>query len=826
MHARRRPLALGLAVLALLAQGCHLPTLKEERAKTPALPQTSFLYAADGSLIMALHAGEDRVLLPTNKQPQVIRDAVVAIEDKRFYDHKGIDLRALLRAAYIDATTGTLVQGGSTITQQLVKNLYVGNEQSLGRKIKEAYLAWQLEHKLSKDQILTKYLNTVYFGNGAYGIQAAAQTYFGEDATALTLTQASLLAGVIEAPVDYDPVVHPTHARQRRNRVLVAMLDQGMIDQTLYEQAAQTPVELNLPNQDQQYYLAPYFVDYFKQWFLSNPRFGATPQERYDLLFKGGLRITTTLVPRLQQRAEASVHSVLPYASDPYAAMTVIDPRTGQVKAMVGGRDYWDPKDKLARVNLATGGSTGRQTGSAFKPFALVAALENGFTPSSPLNGSFAKVALENGTFWEPQNAEGSGAGTVSLETATVDSINIAYTNLEVALGAGNAYLGAQKIIETAKRMGIRCCPRTTQPGTPLQAVPAAVLGSNEMSTLEMASAYGTLAFGGQHVQPTPVISIRKADGTVLFQSDPRPKPVVNPAVISVADDILQKVVLYGTGRAANIYRPQIGKTGTNSSFTDAWFVGAVPQLVTAVWVGFPTGQVPMCCGNVRIGEVFGGTWPAEIWHAFMASATSNLPPHDFPQGPTVQYVTLRVDVTQGCLANPFTPPQNIKTFQYIAGTEPDLNVCKEPTYYQDLTVPSVIGLDKAAAVSLLNNSGFNVSIEHAPSSDKPEGTVLAQDPAAGARLQQTGTVTITVVKGAPSPTPSTVSVPSLVGMTSGAASAALQNVGLTPVVVEQQKCDAADPACDYHQGIVWSQSPEAGTKVDAGSSVTIVVNP
>ncbi len=826
MNARHRPLAFGLAVLALAAQACHLPTLKEERAKAPALPQTSFLYAADGSLIMALHAGEDRVLLPPNKQPQVIRDAVVAIEDKRFYDHKGIDLRALLRAAYIDATTGTLVQGGSTITQQLVKNLYVGNEQTLGRKIKEAYLAWQLEHRLTKAQILSKYLNTVYFGNGAYGIQAAAQTYFGENAADLTLAQAALLAGVIEAPIDYDPVVHPTHARQRRNRVLAEMLGQGMIDQVEYDQAVQKPVELHLPHQDQQRYIAPYFVDYFKQWFLSNPRFGATPQERYDLLFKGGLRITTTLVPRLQQQAEAAVHSVLPYAADPYAAITVIDPRTGQVKAMVGGRNYWDAKDKLARVNLATGGSTGRQTGSAFKPFALVAALENGFTPSSPLNGSYAKVLLQDGTYWEPKNAEGTGAGTVSLETATVDSINIAYTNLEVELGGGDAYAGAQKIVETAKRMGIRCCPRTTQPSTPLLANPAAVLGSNEVSTLEMASAYGTLAFGGQHVQPTPVTSITKADGTVLFQSDSKPKPVVNPDVISVADDILHKVVLYGTGRAANINRPQIGKTGTNSSFTDAWFVGAVPQLVTAVWVGFPTGQVPMCCGNVRIGEVFGGTWPAQIWHAFMVNATARLRPIDFPQAPAVRYVTLRVDMTQGCLATPFTPPQDIKTFQYIAGTEPNLKVCKEPTSYQDLTVPSVIGLDKSAAISLLHNSGFNVSIRYAPSSDQPEGTVLSQDPAAGTQLRQTGTVTITVVKGAPTPTPSTVTVPNVIGMTRGAASAALRKAGLVPVVVEQQECDPTDPNCDYHQGVVWSQSPSGGMKVQTGTSITIVVNP
>jgi len=620
-----------LVPLALLAQSCNLPNLDEERKLASALPQTSFLYAADGSLITVLHAGEDRVVIPFKKIPQDVRDAVVAIEDQRFYEHRGIDLKALLRAAYIDATSGRIVEGGSTITQQLVKQLYVGSEQTLSRKIKEAVLAWQLEDKLTKDQILTKYLNTVYFGSGAYGIQAAARTYFDKDAIELKLPEAAMLAGLIRAPVEYDPVAHSTRARAQRDRVLAAMLEQGTIDQAAYQRATSRPIELSMNDQARNEYIAPYFVDYFKEWFLSNPQFGATVQDRYDLLFKGGLRITTTLVPRLQQEAERAVDSILSYQSDPFAALTVLDPRTGYVKAMVGGRDYWNERDPNARLNLATGGSTGRQTGSAFKPFALVAALENGLTPQTSLNGSFARIPLQNGTYWEPKNAEGNGYGTISLETATVNSVNIAYANLEVKLGGGDAYVGAQKIVETAKRMGIRCCPRTSEPRTPLEAVPAAVLGANEVSTLEMASAYGTLAFGGRHVQPTPVVSITEPNGTVLYGAQPKPRQVVDPAVVSIADDILQKVVQYGTGTAANIGRPQIGKTGTNSDFTDAWFVGAIPQLVTAVWVGFPQGQVPMCCGAVRIGEVFGGTWPAQIWRAFMYEAVRHLPIQGFP---------------------------------------------------------------------------------------------------------------------------------------------------------------------------------------------------
>ncbi|MEX2422149.1 MAG: transglycosylase domain-containing protein, partial [Actinomycetota bacterium] len=335
MAARSRTLVVGVIALALVASACDLPTLRDARRDADALPETTFLYAADGTLITRLHAGEDRVVVGSRRIPDVIRDAVVAIEDQRFYDHKGIDLRALLRAAYVDATTGEVVEGGSTITQQLVKNVYVGKEKSIGRKIREAYLAWQLEDRLSKDRILTKYLNTVYFGNGAYGIQAASETYFDQPPLNLTLTEAALLAGLIAAPVDYDPVTHPNRAERRRNRVLDRMLELGMIDPTDHQLAEASPVTLNLTPDDDVRYIAPYFVDYLKEWFLSNPRFGETPADRYDLLFKGGLKIVTTLDPRMQAAAERAVASVLTERSDPYGALTAIDPRTGFVQAMV-----------------------------------------------------------------------------------------------------------------------------------------------------------------------------------------------------------------------------------------------------------------------------------------------------------------------------------------------------------------------------------------------------------------------------------------------------------------------------------------------------------
>ncbi|MCI0633021.1 MAG: transglycosylase domain-containing protein [Actinobacteria bacterium] len=823
MAARSRTLVVGLVAFALASSACDLPTLREARRDADALPETTFLFASDGTLITRLHAGEDRVVVGSRRIPEVVRDAVVAIEDQRFYDHKGIDLRALLRAAYVDATTGEVVEGGSTITQQLVKNVYVGKEKTIGRKIREAYLAWQLEQRLSKDRILTKYLNTVYLGNGAYGIQAASETYFDKPPLELTLADAALLAGLIRAPVDYDPVTHPNRAERRRDRVLDRMLELGMIDASSHQAATASNTVLHLSTEIDEQYIAPYFVDYVKEWILSNPRFGETPADRYDLLFKGGLRIVTTLDPRMQRAAERAVASVLTEPGDPYGALTAIDPRTGFVHAMVGGRDYWNPHDRFARVNLATGGVTGRQAGSAFKPFALVAALEHGVPRSQPLNGSSAHILLQEGTYWDPRNAEGGGYGTISLESATVNSVNIAYANLLSVIGGGDTYEGAAATVEAAVRMGIRCCPRTTEPNDPLAAVPSAVLGVNEVSTLEMATAFGTLANLGSHVQPTPVVRITDSDGRVIFQAKPNPDQVVTAEISSEAVDILKGVVSSGTGTGANIGRPQFGKTGTAQNASDAWFVGAVPQLATAVWVGFPQGQVPMCCGNVRISTVYGGTWPASIWRAFMVEATARMPIREFGEAPEIEYVTLRIDVTQGCLANPFTPPQNIDVVQFPAGSQPTPEVCTEPSEYQLLLVPSVIGLDRVAAISRLHAAGFGVAVVLEPS-EEPDGTVIGQDPAGGERLVQTGTVSIIVAKGRPEPP--TVTVPDVVGMGQGEATGRLRQAGLDVAVAFEQECDPADPSCDYRQGVVWSQSPGGGSDVDVGSTVTIVVNP
>jgi penicillin-binding protein 1A len=743
MRKVRGPLAASVVFACFLGgmSACSLPRLQDYHARP--LAQTSFLYAADGSLITALHATEDRVALTSAQMTQNIRDAVVAIEDRRFYSHHGVDPEAILRAAVNDLRSGHVVEGGSTITQQLVKNLYTGDQQSFGRKIDEALLAWQLENRLSKQEILTRYLNTVYFGEGAYGIQAAAKTYIGVDASALTLAECAMLAGLITAPNHFDPFIRRSSAIGRRNVVLRLMRDQGYITNSAYREALREKIVLRRDRAELRYPY-PYFVDYFKRWFLTNPAFGKTYDDRYRLLFTGGLRITTTLDPNVQAAAQDAVSSVLSYPTDPDAAVTVLDPRTGYVRAMVGGKDaaYW-ANDAAGRVNLATGaGGSGRQTGSAFKAFALVTALEHGISPDTTFVApATIDIPLPGGGYWHVTNAEGNGYGTMSLRSATVYSVNTVYAQLIERLTP-------EAVVETAQRMGMRCCPKVATPSTPLQPYLSAVLGSNEANTLEMASAYGTLATGGRHVEPLPVVTVSDANGDLLWQAAPRPQQVVSPDVAAAADGILQDAVLYGTGTAANIGRPQIGKTGTDDNHDNAWFIGSVPQLTAAIWVGFHQGQIPMEPPRTRI-TVFGGTFPAQIWRVLMLRATAGMPAESFPT-PDVRYLSVAVDVTQRpyCLPNAYTLPMDVEVLHFIAGTEPD-QICTTPTSHQKVIVPSVVGFAQADALATLEQSGFYVQVR-TEASTQPVGTIIYQTPSGGVPDFQTNTVTITVAKALP----------------------------------------------------------------------------
>jgi penicillin-binding protein 1A len=735
MNRRHFPLAVFTAFAVVLSASCGVRL--EDTPRRP-LAQTSFVYAADRSLITELHAVEDRVILPTSRIPEWIRDAAVAIEDRRFYLHHGVDGRAILRASYVNLRAGAIEEGGSTITQQLVKNLYTGGDRTISRKVSEALLAWQLEDRLSKEEILTRYLNTVYFGRGAYGVQAAARTFFGVDAEDLDLAESALLAGLITSPGHFDPYEYPHRARGRRRVVLRLMHELGMITAAERRDARRRPLRLHevsaVSRAD-----SPHFVDYLKDWFLSNPAFGPTREDRYRLLFTGGLRIHTTLRPAVQHAAQRAVDSVLAYPEDPSAAVTVLDPRNGFVLAMVGGnvRDHWRDRD-AGRLNLATAaGGTGRQSGSAFKPFALVAALESGLSPSEIFSApATLRLPLEGGGVWDVTNAEGTGAGSMTLRSATVLSVNTVYAQLIERLGADT-------VVEVAQRMGLRCCRRVSEPTRRLKPLLSAVLGTNEVNTLEMATAYGTLANGGLRTQPVPISRITDARGRVLWKAEGVPERVLDPQVASVANDVLQEAVLFGTGTAANIGRPQIGKTGTAMDHNDAWFVGAIPQMVAAVWVGYPQGRVRMEPPRTRI-TVYGGTWPAQIWRLLMLEASRGLPVLDFPE-PDVGFVSVAVDATQEpyCLPNAFTLPQNIQTVQFIAGTEPT-ELCTSPSSLQEVLVPSAIGSSEDLAIANLTEAGFYVDVRTAPST-QPDGTVIFQHPAAGIEAFQTSTVTITV---------------------------------------------------------------------------------
>ncbi len=555
----------------------------------------SSIYAADGSRLGYVQSDQIRTPIQWGDMPLSVRQATVAIEDKRFYEHGGVDFEGIVRAGVKNITSGKTVQGGSTITQQLVRALYIKDpKRDLKRKIREAKMADELENQHSKQWILREYLNDVPYGtvNGrtAIGIEAAAETYFSKHAKDLTLSESALLAGLPQAPSQYNPLLNPEAAIQRRNEVLRAMQSSGYITPA----QAQLAMERKLKLHQGHLYTErrePYFFDYVQDLLIE--RYGASVYR------KGGLKVYTTIDPKFQNYARQAIKNQLPYSTDPSSAIVSIDPKTGYIRAMASSGTY---KDRA--FNLAAQGH--RQPGSSFKPMVLTAAILQGINPSTTYYTSKPLHMLVPGYgVWNVKTYDNTYGGTMNLVTATLKSDNSVYAQLDVDVGP-------KKVAQAAHLLGIK---------TKLDGVPAEGLGGLRLgvSPLEMANAYATLAAGGIRSEPQAIRKVVFPDGKVDNLGKPRQKRVLTDGQAYEVTKILEENVQKGTGTHANIGCPAAGKTGTTDNYNDAWFVGYTPNLASAVWVGYPNKQVEM--RNVHGIEVAGGTFPAQIWHDYMTQA-------------------------------------------------------------------------------------------------------------------------------------------------------------------------------------------------------------
>jgi penicillin-binding protein 1A len=588
-----------------ILNNCSLTSLKPV-----AIGANSFIYAADGTVLGAIPAERNRQPVTLDQMSPWATKASVDVEDRRFYEHGGIDWEGVVRAAVENVKSGHIVQGGSTITQQLVRNLYIGKEVSLDRKIKEACLAQKVEQVHSKDWILASYLNQVYFGNHAYGIEAAAETYFDKHAADLDLVQAALIAGLPQAPSIYDPFQRPDEAVARRNEVLAAMYAAGDITARQYQTAVSRPLRLH-PGHLYTKIREPYFFSYVREQLID--KYGA------NTVRGGGLKVYTTIVPRFQKLAVNAMKSTLNLPSDPASALVSINPKNGAIRAMTAEI----PGKKNNQFNLAAQGR--RQAGSSFKTFVLTEAIREGINPDTTmyLSAPFHWQPDPASEAWDVQTYDGSYYGPSSITQSTLRSDNTVYARLTLDLGP-------EKIVDLAHKMGIK---------TKLQPVASVGLGSNSVGVLEMASAYATIAAGGIYSEPMAIRKVILPSGEVdrgAGWGKVKQRRVFSDGVAYQVARILKMNVQAGTGTGANPGFPAGGKTGTTDDFGDAWFAGITTNASTVVWVGYPNAKIPMT--SVHGIRVAGGTFPATIWRLFTVGAFSHNPPPDWPlpQDPVV----------------------------------------------------------------------------------------------------------------------------------------------------------------------------------------------
>lgn len=561
---------------------------------------SSQVFDSQGKLITTLHSDQNRLPIDINKVPKNLQNAFIAAEDNRFYDHIGVDPIGILRAVVTNLTNRGIAQGGSTITQQLAKNAFLSQDQTLKRKIQEAILALELERKYSKKEILEMYMNQIYFGRGAYGIQTAAHTYFGKDVGDLTLAECAMIAGLPKSPNYYSSSVN--EATARKNVVVGQMEKYGYITPSQAEEAKKSSLDIKQKSTSNTTDETAYFIDYVTQEIAQ--KYGD------DALYKDGLKIYTTLDTDKQHAAVQAMRHLPETHTDnqgltqPQGAIISIDPKTGHILAMVGGRG----QDSFNRASMAV-----RQPGSAFKPFVYMTAMEHDMTPDTIMEDK----KVEYGG-WSPHNADNTYQGRMPLWKALALSVNTVAVQLADKVGPSN-------VIANAKKLGITTLVEDGSPNDDNLA--SAALGglTKGVTPLEMAAAYGAFANKGVYIKPTAIVKILDRNGNVLEDnsSDVQKTQVMSEKTAYEMTSMLEGVIARGTGTAASIGRPAAGKTGTTDDNHDAWFIGYTPDIVTAVWVGDDTG-------SQSLGEIYGGTVPAQIWHDYMASAVSGTSADDF----------------------------------------------------------------------------------------------------------------------------------------------------------------------------------------------------
>src|SRR6266849_237865 len=660
---RRRPWLrwIGVPLVALLAVGVlatgvsafwvlailprSLPSVTQLESIEPSVG--SRIYDETDELITEFHV-ERRIFVSLGQMPPALKQAIIATEDARFYSHFGVDPMGIARAVYQNFRRGRIVEGGSTITQQLAKVLFLTPDRSLERKLKEAVLAVELERRYSKDRILEIYLNQIYFGHGAFGVEAASRTFFGKGVSELSPGECALLAGLPKAPATYSPFDHPEAAKRRRAIVLTRMVDTGAIRADQAKRLGDSALSLVPPERRRT--TGQYYLEYVQQYLEA--------QYGPDLVFKGGLHVYTTLSPTMQLKAESTLREGLRTLETrraslagkdaaaperPEGALLSLEPQTGYIRAMVGGYDFF--KSEFNRAVQAR-----RQPGSAFKPFVYIAALEAGLTPASVVDDSPVQYPFgANGKIWKPDNYDRKFRGPITYQQALEESINVATIKVQERIGV-------RRTVDVARRLGVE---------SPLHENLSIALGTSDLTLLELTSAYGSLANQGTWVKPTAIRYVLDSQRKMLEENVPQGRQALPPDLAYVVTHMMQGTIERGTGQAAKaLGRPAAAKTGTTNDYSNAWFIGFTPHLATGVWVGYDR---PRSLGK----DETGARVAVPIWTAFMKEALHGSPVEDFPIPEGVVLVPVDLSMAGTC-ARPVM-------IAFISGTEPRNNCGPKP---------------------------------------------------------------------------------------------------------------------------------------------------